>query len=233
MKKMIMIVALLATMMGVNAQYEPGTWSIMPKVGINVASMTNMENLPLWGNTNLDKQPLGGGLVGVEMEYQLARMVSLSAGLHFSEQGQAWKNFKGKNVYGQSIEIKDPKIDLGYFNIPIVANIYLYKGLAVKAGVQFGFLALAEMDMTEESDVDLGDGVKRDVTVNTTVGMKDDCKKVDISIPIGVSYEFNNHLVLDARYNLGLSKINKESVSGEKDSKNGVFSLTLGYKIDL
>ena len=232
MKKIIMIFAFLATVVGVKAQYEPGTWSIMPKVGVNVAWMTNMENISLWGNTQLDKQPLGGVIVGVEMEYQLSRMFSLSAGLHVSEQGQGWKNFKGK-FDGDNLEIRDPKLDLGYINIPIVANIYLYKGLAVKAGVQFGFLALAELKMTVKGDEYLDDGIKRDMTLDYTLGMKDDCKKMDISIPIGISYEFNNHLVLDARYNLGLSKVNKESIAGEKDSKNGVFSLTLGYKMGL
>jgi len=45
--------------------------------------------------------------------------------------------------------------------------------------------------------------------------------------------EFNNHLVLDARYNIGLNKVNKESAAGVKDSKNGVFTLTIGYKIKL
>ena len=232
MKKLMMIAAMMVATLSVSAQYEPGTWSIMPKIGINVASMTNAESLPITGATNLDKQPLGGSLVGVEMEYQLTNMFSLSAGLHFSEQGQGWKDFKG-TIDGQSMEIRDPKMDLEYFNIPILANIYLYKGLAIKAGVQFGFLTDANMKMTEESKVDLGDGTKRDMTIDTTLGMKDDCKTTDISIPIGISYEFKNHLILDARYNLGLNKINKESVQGEKDTKNSVFSLTIGYKIGL
>ena len=73
----------------------------------------------------------------------------------------------------------------------------------------------------------------RDVTQYNEIKMKDLFKKVDISIPIGLSYEFNNHLVLDARYNLGLTKVNKESYPGEKDSKNSVFCLSLGYKIKL
>ena len=52
-------------------------------------------------------------------------------------------------------------------------------------------------------------------------------KKVNLSLPLGLSYEYKN-LSLDLRYNLGLSKINKE---GEKSRKNSVFMLTIGYNI--
>lgn len=46
---------------------------------------------------------------------------------------------------------------------------------------------------------------------------------------MGVSYEFSN-VVIDARYHLGLTKINKE---GDKSMKNSVFMLTFGYKFDI
>jgi hypothetical protein len=44
---------------------------------------------------------------------------------------------------------------------------------------------------------------------------------------MGISYEFSD-FVIDARYNLGLTKTNKE---GDKSIKNSVFMLTLGYNI--
>ena len=63
--------------------------------------------------------------------------------------------------------------------------------------------------------------------------MKDECKKFDLSVPIGVSYQFKVPVTLDLRYNLGVTKVNKESVSGVDDSKNNVISLTIGYKFAL
>lgn len=65
------------------------------------------------------------------------------------------------------------------------------------------------------------EGAWEDYEYTDTDGMK----KLDLSIPIGLSYEFSN-IVLDARYNLGLTKI-VEHVK----AKNSVFMLTLGYKI--
>ena len=49
--------------------------------------------------------------------------------------------------------------------------------------------------------------------------------KFDLSIPVGVSYEFYN-VTLDARYNWGLTKIMNEGDA----FYNRVFQLTLGYK---
>ena len=74
---------------------------------------------------------------------------------------------------------------------------------------------------------------RRDVTIDYSVDYKDDFEKFDLSIPFGVSYQFNNPFVIDARYQLGLTKLNKESGKGIKDLKNGVFMITFGYKFAL
>jgi hypothetical protein len=46
---------------------------------------------------------------------------------------------------------------------------------------------------------------------------------------MGLSYEFSD-FVIDARYNLGLTNVNKAS---DVKAKNAVIMLTLGYKINL
>ena len=61
--------------------------------------------------------------------------------------------------------------------------------------------------------------------------IKDDCEKFDLSVPMGVSYQFKVPVVIDLRYNLGVSKVFKGS-SDEK-SKNNVVQLTVGYKFAL
>lgn len=103
----------------------------------------------------------------------------------------------------------DGKMKLDYINVPILANYYVIPGLAIKAGVQPGLLVSAK-----DSD---GEDVK------------DSCKSFDLSIPVGASYEYQN-FVIDARYNFGLTKINKE---GSHSFKNSVFMITLGYKFAL
>ena len=55
----------------------------------------------------------------------------------------------------------------------------------------------------------------------------DDVKGFDLAIPVGLSYQYQN-IVLDARYNWGVTKITDGA-----DSKNSVFQITLGYKFSL
>ena len=50
---------------------------------------------------------------------------------------------------------------------------------------------------------------------------------------MGVSYQFKVPIVLDLRYNLGLTKVNKEDIPGVDNYKNNVVQLTVGYKFHL
>ena len=94
----------------------------------------------------------------------------------------------------------------------IMANVYVVKGLAVKLGVQPGFNVSNKLKVNNLDAFD-----------NPVVK----AQSVDVSIPVGLSYEYNN-FQLDARYNWGVSKAFKLT-----DAKNSVFQITLGYKFDL
>lgn len=100
----------------------------------------------------------------------------------------------------------DYAVKLDYLNIPVLFNYYIIPGLAVKAGVQPGILCRAKAN-----DYDI----------------KDHYKSLDVSIPLGVSYEISD-FVIDARYNLGMTKLDKD---GDAKAYNSVIMLTVGYKI--
>lgn len=158
-----------------------------------------------------------GAVGGMEVGYHVSDPLALSAGLLVSLQGCAFKD----NEY-----IKDLKSTVTYLNIPLLVNYYIAPGFAIKAGIQPGFLLGQK---TKGSERILG-GNWDDFEDSDTDGVK----KLDISIPIGLSYEFSN-IVIDARYNLGLTKlIDDRDIIGDYDydkAKNSVFMLTLGYKI--
>ena len=233
MKKIIMmaVAAFMAT--AANAQFEKGTWSLQPFLGGSISSITNVGSFDIDDGIELKKRMRVGYIIGGEAEYQFAKKFSVAAGINYTTQGCGWKDidyFDG----GAKIKIKDQSDILGYIKIPIVANYYIFKGFAVKAGVQFGFMVSSKFFAHGEADYDLfGDGVKRAVDLYGTVDMKDQYKKFDFSIPVGVSYQFKTPIVIDARYQIGLTKLNKYSYDGIKDSKNSVFTLTVGYKFGL
>ena len=197
MKKFfVMTVAALLATMNVNAQNEEGGWSFMPKAGYNLATWAGDPNAT-WIN---------GYMGGLEFEYGLTENFGLVAGIHYSLQGE-------------KDDVNKTKIMFGYTNVPLLAQYYPVKGLAIKAGVQLGFLTSKKATV---------DGVKYDIDkIEAAYGTSSEFRSFDLAIPVGISYEYQR-FVLDARYNLGLIGI----VKGVDDTyRNSVFQFTLGYKL--
>lgn len=191
MKKLFLMAAMVLSSVGAFAQHSVGSVTLQPRVGVNIADLTDFG----------DSKVRVGLAAGAELEYQATDLFSLSAGVLYSMQG-------AKHEY-QSVTTTT-KLD--YVNIPIMANVYVAKGLAVKVGVQPGFNVNSEAEGT---------------VLGHTGNVKFEAKSFDFAIPVGVSYEYSN-VVLDARYNWGLTKVSENS-----DCKNSVFQITLGYKFDL
>uniref|UniRef100_A0AB33IZ34 Porin family protein n=1 Tax=Prevotella sp. GTC17254 TaxID=3236794 RepID=A0AB33IZ34_9BACT len=147
-----------------------------------------------------------GLVAGGEFEYQATDMVSLSAGVLYSMQGaKGTEVVEGVNV-GATLK-------LDYINVPIMANVHVAKGFAVKLGVQSAFNVNSSVKAKAA-----GVMISQDLDV---------VKSFDFSIPVSLSYEYNN-FVVDARYNWGLTEVVKES-----SAKNSVFQVALGYKFGL
>lgn len=194
MKKMFLAAAMMLTSVATFAQNAVGQITIQPKVGLNIANVTDAD----------DADARIGLAAGAEFEYGVTDMIGVSAGLVYSMQG--YKYSEG-NV--------DTTVKLDYLNVPILANVYVAPGLAVKLGVQPGF-KLSSKTKIEGSGVSI-EGDSDD----------DGVKGFDLAIPVGVSYQYQN-IVLDARYNWGVTKVYDGG-----DSKNSVFQITLGYKFSL
>lgn len=191
MKKILVVAALMLSSVSIFAQHAVGSFNLQPKVGVSIANLTEFKGT----------DPRVGVVAGVEGEYQASDIISVSAGVLYSMQG-------AKGNIGNS---NDATNRLDYINVPIMANVYVVKGLAVKLGVQPGFNVSNKIKKNNLNAVD--NPIK--------------AQSVDVSIPVGLSYEYSN-FQLDARYNWGVSKALKWS-----DAKNSVFQITLGYKFDL
>ena len=209
MKKLMMAAGLLLLGMGTGfAQNAVGTVTLQPKVGVNVATLTDED----------DTKARVGFTGGLELGYQVTSKFALTGALMYSQQG-------AKTDYDDL----NGTMKLDYINIPILANIYVAKGLAVKAGIQPAFNVNKTMTVGGVS-MDIEDAYEKGT------GQRIKVNSFDFSIPMGLSYEING-LVFDARYNLGLSKIidgfNYEGVKVQPDDKNSVFQFTIGYKFAL
>ena len=189
MKKFMILAVMMIATLTASAQQKVGTWSITPTGTFNLATIVG---------DNTDDMSMKVGLgAGADAMYQLSSRVGLSGGLYYYTQGA---NGKG-----------DVKYNVDELLIPLMANFYVYPNLALKVGLQPGFIVDAKIK-SDKVEVDSSDSFQ----------------SVEISLPLGISYEISN-FVIGARYNLGLAKINK----GNGSWRNSVLMFSLGYKIPL
>ena len=195
MKKLMMIAVMAIFAMTASAQNtnrEVGAFTLQPKVGLTIGSFSG-EYITVGGKVENKKRV--GFTAGLEGEIYATNWLGIALGLNYAQQG--WK-------FG------DVKCKYDYLNVPLVADFYVARGLALKTGVQLGCLMNAKWD---------------------DLNVKDDCNKTNFSIPIGISYEFSN-VVLDLRYNVALSKVNKNATDNYK-YRSDLVQITIGYKFEL
>jgi hypothetical protein len=125
----------------------------------------------------------------------------------FSQQGSKFK-------YSGS---PDLKANFSYVNIPLIVKLYTVAGINLQVGPQIGLLTSAE---SENYNVASGVISKNDV--------KDDLKKTDFSLALGVGWDLPFGLSIDGRYNWGLSDNNE--INTGRSVKNQVWQFSLGYK---
>lgn len=126
---------------------------------------------------------------------------------------------------GSKVQINSQNFEsnFSYVNIPIMIKLYTVAGINIQAGPQFGFVTSAETPI--EDQFNPGSYKVADV--------KDKMKSSDITAALGLGWDLPFGLTIDARYNLGLSKIYDQAPSAQQtaDAKNQVFQLSLGYKL--
>lgn len=174
----------------------------VPDVKLGAKGGVNFSNI-----TSSDMDSKTGFHIGVLAEMFLSEKFSIQPEILYSTQGAELKG-----------DYTSAKYNLEYVSVPVMAKYHLVDGLNIQVGPQFSFLSKAEA----KGEIDgFGSG---------TVDIKDSTESFDFGVNFGIGYEFAAGVFVDARYNLGLSKVNKESLPNIDDGKNSVFQVSLGYK---
>ena len=255
------LAALLMTASSVCAQQKAGTFSITPKIGVTASNFSgNMpltvayaistqmslsesgvfhtlseENFPEMGAIGFNESKNKFGFTaGVETQYQFSKIIGLSLGVFYTQQGASYdtKGYSYTSKGGVKVAINDNlKVNLNCVTMPILANVYIWKGLAVKAGLQ------PELAVSKKTggDVTISYQGQSLSAVHSDV---EEIKSFSLSVPVGVSYEYNN-IVADLRYNIGVTDLRKDGDAGwiggnsSSTSKNRTLLFTVGYKFEL
>lgn len=190
-----------------------------PKAGVNFANIS--------GKDAEDTKMLIGFHVGGFAEIKFNDKFAIQPEILYSAQGakqEGTRNVMGVNVTTNATS----KID--YINVPIMAKYYIAPSFAVEAGPYVGFLMSSKTEGTINS-------MGQNVSVESDE--KDFSNSIDFGVGVGASFNLDNGFFIGARYNLGLSKIGKDSsrtiggveISTEAlDTKNAVIQVGVGYK---
>lgn len=212
MKRTLLIFAILCMATGVSAQQETGTWSVTPRVGVNSSTLSVEDVYHDDGNGDMvaaSAKHKWGLTAGVEGQYQAWQQLGISFGVMYSNEGYD---------FGKVADVGEWKQSLHFLSIPVLANFYiepdLLPGLALKAGVQVGYLLQG-----------------KETLYGITATNTDAFHRVNVSIPAGISYEYR-HFVADLRYNIGVTNLCRSSALDET-WRTGSLWLTLGYRFGL
>ncbi|MEG0467115.1 MAG: outer membrane beta-barrel protein [Mucinivorans sp.] len=145
-------------------------------------------------------ESVAGFTGGLFVEYDALSWLSPSVEVLYAMQG-------GKAVGGSDLVVEGD-----YISVPILANFYVVRGLALKVGVQPSFLVAGKLSDPQQ--------------IIEVPGM---LNEFDLVIPIGVSYTCNFGLVIDARVNFGTINLLKDVPSTDNGTSFST-AITLGWK---
>lgn len=235
MKRNLIIAVALFFSAVAQAQPKEGTFSIIPRLGLSIANLSNdyiyTGDASTESGHEFKSKHKAGLLAGVDLEYQALPVLGVSLGAYYSMQGCRYSNdeVERKASEGAYIGVSEMSTNLQYINVSLMASLYVAPNFAIKAGVQVGFNIDGNMKMTETDFTRDDLGAKEYGTPKETK-TEISTKKIDFAIPIGVSYEYMN-VILDARYNIGLT--GTSDLPGLDSPKNSVITVSAGYRFKL
>ena len=217
MKKTLIYLSLVGILVGIagvaSAQVQ---LAVGLKGGLNFASLnTNSSIKSNYGNRT-------GYHGGAYVMFKFTK-VAIQPEIIFSRQGQTF-----------TFNSKDYNSNYDYVNIPIMVKFYLAGGFNLQAGPQFGFLASSKGAVINNFN-------SSNPSVSTGQDLKNFMKSSDVSIGVGFGWDLPLGLNVGARYNIGVSDINKYSGNqvppsqvsslGTSQAKNQVIQVSVGYRL--
>ncbi len=190
--------------------------SIGPKLGVNIASWTGDDALD-------DYSSITGLQFGAVVELPVSDKFAIQPELVYLRKGSSFDiDFLGTTIGTET--------QLNYFEIPILAKIFLTEGPAqvfINAGPSIGFatsgtIAAKSGDEEEEVDIDFNE---------------DGLSNFDFSLAVGAGAQFNagpGKFFVDVRYLLGLANLDDSEPEADRiDVFNRGIGASVGFLFPL
>jgi hypothetical protein len=196
-----------------------GTWS---KIS-NLSGMIISEDY--YQGYSMESEPRWGATAGLFLNYKFPdTRIALQPEIMYTMQGGDLKysDIKGLNY---TIQFK-----YNYIALTTLVKVYIAGGFNLGAGPVLSFnLTPDNIEYkSNQSEFGFGDDIQtRQALRNVIKG------KADFALSLNLGYEWENGLMIEGRYNLGLTDIIETQVNGykfiENSNKSSVFILTISY----
>ncbi|HUQ67844.1 MAG TPA: porin family protein [Flavitalea sp.] len=180
---------------GVNAGLNHSTWK-----GDAAGSLNNLVNL---SNGYITPQARNGIYAGGFVEMPLGGKISLQPGIYYSQKGYVLKGSIAGNKFDFLGVNAKAELQSHYIDIPLVVKVEVAKGLQVYAGPQLSYLL--------KNNVKMDAGLLGFSFLKTKRNVTENFNRADIAITGGASYTFDNGFFINAGYDHGLSRLDKNS----------------------
>ena len=156
--------------------------------------------------------------VGGYVHIPISEVFSFEPGLQYSKKGYSIKGdfqipvlkYLGINARAQ--------VQSHYIDIPLVLKANVVKGLQVYAGPQVSYLVRSSLNAKL--------GILGISIFNKGFGITQRFNKIDMGLTGGIGYEFDNGLNIQAGYDYGLSKLDKND---NYAAYNRVVKISMGF----
>lgn len=200
MRCILLVLCLSLSSLQLKAQESDPSFEYGVKFGLLVSELKGTESV---------KSLRSSFTVGLVSEYRINERFAVQPELLFSRQGSSDRG----DVDGSFFE---NRINLEYFNLPLLGKYYIKKGLAIELGPQIGYLVDAKY--------------KSKRSENSFVSpVEDDFEEIDVSAALGASFKTDWGFLVGMRYTLGLTDINNGFEVETGSLRNATFQLYFGY----
>jgi hypothetical protein len=202
MKKIFTLVAVaLIVITNVNAQTKFGI-----RAGVNHSSwkgdaINSFEDLLSMTDGYVTTSGKTGFHAGGYAEIPLSQTISLQPGVYYSQKGYQMKGTIAADKMDFLNATATAKLQSHYIDIPVYLKANLGGGFHIYAGPQVSYLA--------KNDLKVDAGALGFSVFNRNFDVTDQFNTVDVGVSGGIGYDFANGLTINAGYDHGLSRVDK------------------------
>ena len=204
MKKRFLFILLLGLLLGLQAKAQSISTTVVkvgPKLGMNLSSFNethSFENVTTKVGVNV------GAVINIRGGQRY--LTSAFGTGYFGLQPEIIFSMKGGVIDGEYV-------NLNYFTLPIMLKFYATENFNLEVGPEFAFMASVPDKISNEL---------------FTYDLTELRGGKDISLAVGLGYDFDFGLSLNARYNWGFS-----ALANNLPWKNSVIQISLGWLLTL